>query len=914
MGNHGKVSGKKILAGLAFPLFILLTHQINASHNNSIYFFNPLTDNTDTTPVPQPTKRSTDTVKPTTQTTDTSRGRDTTVTREFTLDTLKISKDSLDAPLHYTAADSGVLIIPTKEFLLYGKAHTAYKDITLDAGFMKYEQSSQTILAYGAIDSANNPLDKPMLVQGESKTISDTILYNMKSGRGLTKNTFYSEGEIFVNAQVLKRQVEFEEDVVYAYRTQFTTCNLDTPHFAFRTKKMKMVSNKLAVSGPAHPEFEGVPIPVYLPFGLYPMQKGRHSGIIAPQFAANEDFGLGLEGGGYYKVFGEHVDVTLLGNIYSYGGWNLNINPRYYMRYRYQGSFNLALQHTKFLNRFGTSKDEFSVSRSFQVAWTHTRDNKARPGTSFSASVNAGSPNYNKNIPNNPNQNFINQLSSSIQWSKTTPGTNLTITANHNQNNETRLINLNLPTVTYSVLTLYPFQRKEESRIGAEKWYEKFGISYSGNFQNQASFYDSAFNFRRLLDTTQWGITHSLPLTLALPPMGPVVVSPGISYEEKWVGQKIIRRWNPGKKNLDTIVERGFYTPRQLQVSLSANTRIFGTYNFPRSKGVTAIRHEIRPTIGISYKPDLASKYFYDVQIDTTGRTFRYSEFDGSLFPGYSEGTFGGITYGIDNLLEMKVRNRKRAEGDTSAENETRKIRLIDGIGFNGSYNLFADSTQWAWSEVNLYLRSILFDKINITFNAILDPYDVDSSGFKTKRLFISNHQFRPGRITRGNIAVSASFQSKDGQQATDKTIPRDEFVTPDQQQQMMDYVRNNPAEFVDFNIPWNINFSYSLNFYREYDPSIYNFKTVTNSNINLNGDFSLSPKWKIGGSTYFDFKTGNIEQLSMFVSRDMHCWQMAINIIPIGPFRSFSITLNPKSGLLRDLRINRSRAFYTRQ
>ena len=50
----------------------------------------------------------------------------------------------------------------------------------------------------------------------------------------------------------------------------FTTCNLDTPHFAFRTNKMKIINKKFAITGPIHPEFEGVPLPIYIPFGFFP--------------------------------------------------------------------------------------------------------------------------------------------------------------------------------------------------------------------------------------------------------------------------------------------------------------------------------------------------------------------------------------------------------------------------------------------------------------------------------------------------------------------------------------------------------------------------------------------------------------------------------------------------------------------
>jgi hypothetical protein len=454
-------------------------------------------------------------------------------------------------------------------------------------------------------------------------------------------------------------------------------------------------------------------------------------------------------------------------------------------------------------------------------------------------------------------------------------------------------------------MTFYPFQKKE--RAGAEKWYEKLGLSYDGTLTNQLSFFDSAMNARRLLDTLQWGINHRLPISIALPALGPVTLSPAISYEERWLGRSVDYKWNAANKRIDTFYTKGFYTVRDVSVGLSANTRIFGTYQFGKNAKVQAIRHEVRPMIGFSYKPDLARKYFDSVQVNDLGNKLRYSQFSAGLFSGFSEGKFGGINFGLDNLLEMKVRD-KNAQGEDSTKPATKKVRLIDGFGFSGGYNLAVDSFQW--SSLNFYLRSTLFEKISITANANLDPYKSNANGFRTKELAWTSSKFGWGTITNGGIAISASFQSKKGAEQKDEPLPQDEFVSPDEQQRMLEYVRNNPAEFTDFNIPWTVQTSFSLNFYRTFDPAIGKMKTQSSANMYVNGDFSLSPKWKIGGNTYFDFTTKKIQTLSMFVTRDMHCWQLAINITPVGLYKSFTITLNPKSGLLRDLRINRSRFF----
>ena len=817
-------------------------------------------------------------------------------------DTIKISKDSIDVPIKYHADDSGVLIISTREFFLYGKAKTDYKELKLEANTIHIDQQTQTIKAFGALDSTGNPMSKPQFTEGEMKTVSDTIAYNLKTGKGLTKNTFFQEGEIFMNAKYLKK---ISADEVFARQARFTTCNLDTPHFAFRANRMKIINNKLGITGRVYPEIESVPIPmIFLPFGIFPLNRARHSGVLLPAFTASEDFGLGLEGLGYYKVISEYVDVTTKANLYSYGGWNLNLNSKYIRRYKFTGNVNLTFQNTKSLNRNILSKEEFNTSKSFMLNWSHSRDNRARPGSNFSANVNFGSTKFNQSLLNNPFQNYNNQLSSSISYSKDWRGKyNLSLNLNHNQNSTTRLVNMSLPNASFNMVTIYPFQPKDQ--VGSGKWYEKIGIGYSGNFQNQLSFYDTAFNFRRLLDTMQWGAVHNIPITLSLPSLGPITVSPSVSYEERWYGQRIFRDWNDVTSKVETTIQKGFYTARQMSFGVGINTRIFGTYGFSEKSNIKAIRHEIRPSISINYKPDFSSKYYKSTKVDTSGRVIRFSQFDGGIIAPFSEGTFGGIGFGIDNLLEMKVKDRSDSTGKA-----TKKIKLIDGFGFNSSFNLLADS--FALGNFSFYARSTLFDKINITAGASLDPYDVDSKGDRLKTILWDPRRFKFGRITGGNLAISTSFKSKsaDGKEDKDRQLPVDPFMTPDEQQRQLQFARANPAEFTDFNIPWTLSLSYSFNFTRVLKSDFSKYETQTYSSLNFNGDFSLTPKWKVGGTGFYDVTKGEIQQLSMFITREMHCWQLAINVTPLGLYRSFNITISPKSGILRDLKINRSRSF----
>lgn len=904
-----KFSSIYLLTGLlTATIFYSQTWKTSLHDADHGYFITSLTSYTDTVPPKQKKdsvsnqKASADSLKINLSDSPNRLAIDTTPKVKTDTFSLKLSKDSLDAPVKYEAADSAVVLIKDKKIILYGKTKTDYTDITLTAPKVELDQSTQVVTAFNSRDSAGNVIEEAHFKNPDNEFTSDTIQFNFKTQKGLTKNTATQMGELTIIGESVKK---INATTTFIKRGQFTTCNIiDEPHFAFRTNKMKVINEKIAVSGPAHPEFEGVPVPIYLPFGFFPLKQGRKSGLLPVQFATNDQFGLGFEGIGFYKVINEYWDVKFYGNLYSYGGWSFNVSPTYRKRYKYNGNLNFSVQETK-LNFKGDP--DYSKSRNYRVSWSHSVDSRARPGTTFSASVNAGSSSYNRFIPNSPQLNFQNQMSSSISYSKSWAGKpyQLSLTANHNQNNQTKLYNISLPNLTFTVNTLYPFQQKEIT--GSPKWYEKLGVAYTGNLINQFSFYDTAFQFKQLIDTMQWGGRNSFPITLALPPImgGAIMISPSISYENILIAQKFRRTWNPSTKKVDTTVTKGVFMDHSTSFGIGFSTAIFGTKSFKNSK-IVAIRHTIRPTMSMNYKPDLSRGHYYNVQVDTSGYTYRFSEYEGSIMGYFGEGRNGGIGFQVDNNLEMKVKGKK----DTTE----RKVRLIDGYGFSTGYNFLADSMRL--SPLSLYFRMNLFEKINLTANSTLDPYQMNSRGQSISKYTWQGGKFNLGRLKNTSISMSTSFQSKpkDEKKAADKK-KREDLMLSDpalagDASQLMEYKRQNPNEFVDFNIPWSMNVGLSVYFQDQLKPDFSGYTTQINSSLNFNGDFSLTPKWKITGGGYYDIRVKKLQSFQMGISREMHCWQLNINVAPVGLYRYFSFTLNPKGQILQDLKINRTRSF----
>ena len=814
----------------------------------------------------------------------------------------KISKDTLAGPVVYHADDSMIIDVPGKKLLLYGKVSSInYADNELAAPQIEYDQRTNLVRAFLKKDSSGKVISFVSFNQGDFKSVMDSIVFDMKTGKGITKGTYTQQDQMYIYGEKIKKE---SPEVFYALNSRFTTCNLDTPHFAFVSHRIKFISKKMAFTGPVHPEFEGVPLPIYLPFGIFPLSQGRHSGFLRPTFTANDQLGIALEGLGYYKILSPIWDIIARGTLYSYGGWMANVNPRYYKRYRYQGNLSFDVQKIKPL--------DLPSSRTVNVRWTHSMDNKARPGVTFNANVNAGSSKYNSLVPNDPRRNFQNQLQSSITYAKVWKDKpfNISISANHNQNTLTKLININLPDVAFNVNTLYPFRRKEA--VGEYKWYENVGVGLNTNARSLTSFYDTAANIvQQISNNFQYGALHTVPITLSLPQLGVFQVSPNISYQEKWYQKKIVQRWNVTSKKLDSTISSGFYSARDMNFGIGTSTRIFGMYTFKKSSRVMAIRHELRPSLSANYKPDFTGGTYYTQQIDTNGNKRRISVYEGSIYGPYGEGQFGGLNFSLDNNVTMKIRSKK----DTG-ESGIKKVSLLDGLRLDGAYNFLADS--FKVSILTLSARTNLFDKFNLTANASFDPYLRNQNGKRIDKLTWAKNPLSLGKISSGSVALQSGFKGGDKskksptddlaalqQNALSNGIPLDEY------QQEAAYVRNNPGEFVDFAIPWSIDFSYSLRFDRTYPIANSRYsKLAFNQDINWNASANLTPKWKIGVNGSYNITAKQIGLISMYLSRDLHCWQLAINVSPVGVYRFFNISISPKSPILRDIKVNRTRSF----
>lgn len=797
-------------------------------------------------------------------------------------DTLKISKNAIDERVKYQALDSIIFVVDSQLVFLYGKAEVYYGEVNLKAGEIAIDQQNNKVEAKGVTDSTGKKVDNPDFSDGAQNFKAKHIIYNTKTKKGKIKEVTTVDGESYLRGESVKKD---SNNVSYMQHGSYTTCNLEHPHYYFALSKLKVIPDDKIVTGPANLVVADVPTPLALPFGFFPNRKGQANGILLPTYGQANNYGFFLKDGGYYLGINEHFDVMIRGDIYTRGSWALRTQSQYAQKYRYNGNFNLSYAVFK-LGEQGFPN--FQKRRDFFVRWNHAQDPKANPGSRFSADVNFGTSSFNQLNATNANDILSNTFQSSIQYNKTFAKSNLTLSARQSQNTNTRKFDISAPELTYAVNRFYPFKRKNP--VGAARWYEDIGLTYTNSTRAQLSTIDSLLykgdvDWRRQVSK---GTNHIIPITSAIKLFKYFTLSPTATYTESWYLQSVRKSFDSESNAIVTDTINKFARARDLTMNASLRTIVYGMYQF-KSGPVKALRHVITPNVGFTYNPGISG--FSTVKNEVTGNTTNYSRFEGAMFGAPTIVKTGFVNMGLVNNLEMKV----RSSSDTISG--FKKIKIFENLSIDSRYDVLADSFQL--SPFTMNLRTMPFENININMNAVADPYALSDVSGRRVNDFVANNGSQLARLTSMNIAVGVNLQSKQAKPKTDsKTGNKEE----------LDEINRNRYQYVDFNIPWTLNVSYNF---------IYNKPAFTENiqqTLSFNGDINVTENWKVGMNSGFDLKQMKFTYTSMNIYRNLHCWEIRLNMVPFGFRKSYSLDINVKSSILQDLKLSRKRDWFDLQ
>ena len=670
-----------------------------------------------------------------------------------------LEKSSLEAPAFTTAKDSIIEDFSNGKRMIYyyGDVSVTYGNMKLTADYMEYDLATQTVYARGTKDTTGVITGKPVMEQGGKSYEMEEVRYNFETQKARITNMVTQEQDGILHGKNIKMMPDRSINIT---KGKYTVCDCEHPHYYLHLTAAKVMTrpSQKTVFGPAYPVIEDVPLPIGLPFGFIPKRPDRATGILFPTFGEENSRGFFLRDLGLYFVIGDYFDIALTGDIYTLGSWAVDLNSRYKVNYKCNGNFSLTYSNDQ-AGEKGSS--DFFQTKNFSVRWSHSQDAKARPGTSFSASVNFSSPSNSRYNSTSVQEALQNQISSSISYSKNWNG-KLNLSANilHNQNSRDSSYSFTLPNVTFSVSRFYPFKRK--NRVGKERFYEKFSLGYNTALQNRINFKASEFNKPGFWDKFQNGMTHNFQIGLPnFTLLKYINITPSISYGMNWFFRKSEKVYNPDTGRVEDIKGKAFGAfgaTHNYSGSISMNTRLYGLFNFGKHRKLQAIRHVVSPSISASFSPEKGT-YFNGwrtlTYVDRNGQTKTqdYNIYAGQLNSVPGKGKTASLNFSLGNNFEAKVRDLADTTGTGS-----KKIKLIDQLNFSTGYNFLADSLKM--NNVGVTMSTSVFGKLGINANMNFDPYAIlvdknNTSGRRINRFAVQEGQ---GLLRMTNASVSLSY------------------------------------------------------------------------------------------------------------------------------------------------------------
>ncbi len=844
----------------------------------------------------------------------------TSIPKNATKERFVKQKVDLDHVVNFSSKDS-IVMYGKSRATIYGAGQITYGDINLTADQITMDMDSSIVHAIGTPDSVGELQGKPVFKDNSGEYESRIMNYNFKTQKGFITDIITEQGEGYLTGGLTKKM---ENDEYYIKDGRYTTCdNHEHPHFYFQLTKAKVRPKHNVVTGPAYMVLEDLPLPLAVPFGFFPFTDKYSSGILFPTFGEDYNRGFYARNGGYYLALSKHFDLALTGEIYSRGSWGVAAQSNYAKRYKFRGNFNI-----NYLTTITGSKGDpdYSKMHNFQVMWHHTQDSKANPNINFSASVNFATSGYARNsLDTYYTRAFTeNTKSSTINFSYKFPGTKWSLSANMSINQRTAdsTLSVSFPNFTLTMSQTAPFKRKRV--VGAERWYEKIKISYSGRFENSLTAKQNEFFHKNLAKDWRNGMSHTLPINATFNVFKYFNFTPSLTINDRMYTSKIRRQWDPNASAEVADTTYSFYNVFDFNFSLSLNTKIYGFWKPLKIFGdkLQMVRHVLTPTITFTAAPNFGAPFWgywgsYEYT-DANGNQQRrkYSYFQHGKFGTAPGDRSGFLSFNLANNLEAKVKSEQDSTG-------YKKISLIENLTLSQSYNMVADSLRWSNLSTSILLR--LFKGFNLNLSATWDVYKYGLNEYGNPvrinklRLFhgggwgrlsstgtsfsytINNNTFkRKKKDSSKNDNTSTINRSRDN-------LDSDDFNDDRKGNNVPDGIELTDEGYAKWECPWNLSFSYSVNYgYGTFNKKKMEYNGKFTHSLSFNGNIRPTKNWNLTFMASYDFENRKIAYMNCNISRTMHCFTMTASFVPVGPYKSYNFHIAVNSSILQDVKYDK--------
>ncbi|MEW6004582.1 MAG: putative LPS assembly protein LptD [Stygiobacter sp.] len=809
-------------------------------------------------------------------------------------------KIDIDAVVNSSASDSIIFKVKERKMFLFGSSDIKYKTTELNAANIFIDYITNELEAFG-VDSSDTAKTKikglPKLIEGNETYEGSRIKYNFKTQRGFISLAKNKETDKRYEGEKVKK---VDKNTYFIENGMFTTCNSDTPHTYFTASQMKVIQKDKIIARWIFMYVGSVPIPIPLPFAVFPNETGRRSGIIVPGFGSTANRGQYFHNFGYFWAMNDYMDLAFTGDYYTKGGYGLRSRFRYAKRYDFSGSFEAGYSNIS----IGEETDPINLKQrqsDWRLSWYHSQ--QIDPTSQFSANIQFVSSNFLRNNSIDYNTLLTQQIISGASYSKSWDNSSLSLSYNRTQYLDSGNIDETLPNIGYSHNIFYPFRNKNSFDANKQSWYELIGISYSGQFTNSRT-------KRNEIKENKLGALHNLNFNFT-PKVGYFNITPNFSYQEKWYNKRIKKGYKKietldslGRKVLiDTLVtetlnELNFV--RTFSTGISASTKIYGIFN-PNFVGVESFRHTMMPNISFNYTPDFSSSNwgYYDTYFDKNGKPVKYDKYEGQIYGGASSGRTQSINFSVGNIFEIKL---NKVPGDTLKEQK--KIQLLN-FDISTGYNFAADSLKL--QNLNLSYRTQIGEWLNFYGNSSYTFYDYDTKLQRVVNKFLVTKGSGLFRLNNFNFSISTNLSGEKFKSSSSNGNNKIETQT-DPVFNKKDYIAlYDNSDTPDMSMPWNLNINYNYNL-SKYSPS----EKSINSNISLDFSTNLTKNWKITFRGNYDFNSHQLSAPQITIYRDLHCWEMNFTWNPIGTYRGFHFELRMKASELKDIKVTKSKGLYS--
>jgi lipopolysaccharide assembly outer membrane protein LptD (OstA) len=814
-------------------------------------------------------------------------------------DTVVKKKYDVDTVIYSSASDSLIFYVDKKKMDLYGDGEMEYQQTDLKSAkiFIDFQTNN--------IDASGVPSDSfpgkfkgtPVLVDKGEPYDGITMRFNFKTSRGfISKAGSKLEGAIYTGDKIkrMDKETYFIEDGIY------TTCDETPPHYYFYAHEMKVIQKEEIVAKWIWLYFGGVPFPIPIPFGVFPIESGRRSGIMIPSFGDDNNYGYYFSKFGYFWAINDYMDVNLYSTYFTRGSYDLDSRFRYAKRYSFSGNIQADYSYRK----NGVSTDPgFATSTNWNITINHNQT--IDPTLRLDANLQYSSANYATQNVTNFNELLQNNIFSNAtlfkNWEES--GNSLSLSYQRSQNLQSGDINEILPNLTFSLAQKYPFKSKDVT--GDQKWYELLGYNYSGQFENIKNKSNGHLDIRG-------GFNHQLSTSFS-PKIGYFNFIPNFSYDEKWYNKYIdegyvrnpvtgeyVRSQVTGSDSFNVSDKYKLNAVRTFNMGVSAQTKFYGIFN-PDILGIASIRHTVNPSISYNYSPDFSKPKwgYYSTYVDTLGNVQKYDKFQREVFGGAGAGEQQNLSFSLTNIFEMKTK-----VDPTDTTSKEKKIQLLN-LSANMSYNFAADSLRF--SDLSVSYRTQVGELLNLSGSSSFTPYDYSPLTDRINKFLINEHKGFL-RMTDLSFSISTSLsgeklKSKETGVPKPEDRPANELENIDRQIYQGIYSQKE----ADFSIPWTLSLSYNYSRSTPTPLSVYKY-----SNMNGSIDFNLTPAWKFSVAGSYDFGTKQFAAPQIRITRDLHCWVMNFTWNPIGPYRGYNLEIKVKAPQLQDLKLTKRSDFYT--